>query len=175
MHQLDAALPHDALVVADMTIQSYWGVLYLDARRPGGFAYPMSGALGSGIPTALGVVAANPEAPVVVLVGDGGFLMGGHELATAQQNGLNMVVLLVNDSCFGVLKNYQMSTYGHSSSVDLRSPDFEQLAAGYGVAYRRIGSTAEAGDALRDALAGRVDRSALIELQAELAAPPQSI
>ena len=175
MHQLDVALPADALIVADMTIQSYWGVLYLDARRPGGFAYPMSGALGSGIPTALGAVAANPDAPVVVLVGDGGFLMGGHELATAQQNGLNMVVLLVNDSCFGVLKNYQMSAYGHSSSVDLRSPDFEQLAGAYGVAYRRIGSTAEAGAALREALSVRAGGSTLIELQAELAAPPQSI
>jgi acetolactate synthase I/II/III large subunit len=175
MHQLDVALPDDAIVVADMTIQSYWGVLYLDARRPGGFAYPMSGALGSGIPTALGAVAANPEAPVVVLVGDGGFLMGGHELATAQQNGLNMVVLLVNDSCFGVLKNYQMSAYGHASSVELASPDFEHLAAAYGAGYRRIESTAGAGEALREAIAGRSERSWLIELQAELAAPPQSI
>jgi len=175
MHQLDAALPDDALVIADMTIQSYWGVLYLDARRPGGFAYPMSGALGSGLPTALGAVAANPDAPVVVLAGDGGFLMGGHELATAQQNGLHFVTLLVNDSCFGVLKNYQMSAYGHSSSVDLRSPDFEQLAAGYGVGYRRIEDTSRAGDALREAIAGLDGGCRLIELQAELAAPPQSI
>ena len=45
MHQLDMALPDDAIVVGDMTIQAYWGVLYLDARRPGGFCYPMSGAL----------------------------------------------------------------------------------------------------------------------------------
>ena len=48
-------------VIADMTILGYWAVLYLDARRPGGFVYPMSGALGSGIPTALGAVAANPD------------------------------------------------------------------------------------------------------------------
>ena len=175
MHQLDVALPDDALVVADMTIQSYWGVLYLDARRPGGFAYPMSGALGSGPPTALGVVAANPGTPVVVLVGDGGFLMAGHELATAQQNGLHFVTLLVNDSCFGVLKNYQMSAYGHSSSVDLTSPDFEKLAAGYGVGYRRIAAAAEAGGALREAIAGLAGGCSVIELQAELAAPPQSI
>ena len=175
MHQLDAALPDDALVVADMTIQSYWGVLYLDARRPGGYAYPMSGALGSGLPSALGAVAANPDAPVVVLAGDGGFLMGGHELATAQQNGLHFVTLLVNDNAFGVLKNYQMSAYGHSSSVDLRSPDFEQLAAGYGVGYRRIEDTSQVGDALREAIAGLGGGCQLIELQTELAAPPQSI
>ena len=137
MHQLDAALPDDAIVVADMTIHGYWGVLYLDARRPGGFCYPMSGALGSGIPTALGNVAANPGSPTVVLVGDGGFLMGGHELVTAQQNGLHFVTLLVNDACFGVLKNYQMEAYGRSTAVELRSPDFEQLAAAYGVGYRR--------------------------------------
>jgi acetolactate synthase-1/2/3 large subunit len=175
MHQLDAVLPDDALIVADMTIQSYWAVLYLDARRPGGFAYPMSGALGSGIPTALGVVAANPGAPVVVLTGDGGFLMAGHELATAQQNGLHFVTLLVNDSCFGVLKNYQIEAYGHASGVDLRSPDFEHLAAAYGAGYRRIDDTAQAGDALREAIAARSEGCQLIELQAELAAPPQSI
>jgi thiamine pyrophosphate-dependent acetolactate synthase large subunit-like protein len=126
-------------------------------------------ALGSGLPTALGAVAANPDAPVVVLAGDGGFLMGGHELATAQQNGLHFVTLLVNDSCFGVLKNYQMSAYGHSSSVELRSPDFEQLAAGYGVGYRRIEDTSQAGDALREAIAGLDGGCRLIELQAELA------
>jgi len=175
MHQLDAALPDDAIVVADMTIQAYWGVLYLDARRPGGFCYPMSGALGCGIPTALGTAAAHPGSATVVLVGDGGFLMGGHELATAQQNGLHVVTLLVNDQCYGVLKNYQMAAYGHSSSVDLRSPDFERLAAGYGVRYRRVESTGEVGDALREAIAGLAEGCWLIELQAQLQAPPQSL
>ena len=131
MHQLDVALPDDAIVVSDMTIQGYWGVLYLDARRPGGFCYPMSGALGSGIPTALGTAAAHPDSPTVVLVGDGGFLMGGHELATAQQNGLHFVTLLVNDRCYGVLKNYQMSAYGHSTAR--RSQLARLRAAGGGI------------------------------------------
>ena len=101
--------------------------------------------------------------------------MGGHELATAQQNGLHFVTLLVNDRCYGVLKNYQMSAYGHSTAVDLRSPDFEQLAAAYGVGYRRIESTADAGAALREAIDGLAERCRLIELQAELQAPPQSL
>ncbi|MDX6553005.1 MAG: Thiamine pyrophosphate enzyme C-terminal binding domain, partial [Gaiellales bacterium] len=83
--------------------------------------------------------------------------------------------LLVNDSCFGVLKSYQVSAYGHSSDVDLRSPDFEALARGYGVTYRRIGSTGEAGGAVAEAVARLAEGSTLIELQAELKAPPQSI
>jgi acetolactate synthase-1/2/3 large subunit len=175
MRQLDAAVPGDGLVVADMTIQGYWAVLYFDARRPGGLSYPMAGALGSAIPMSLGVAAANPASPVVALVGDGGFLMGGHELLTAQQSGLHVAVLLVNDSCFGVLKNYQMEAFGRPMSVELNSPDFEQLAAGYGVGYRRVASVAQVGEALRDAIAGLSDRSTIVELQAELAVPPQSI
>jgi thiamine pyrophosphate-dependent acetolactate synthase large subunit-like protein len=68
-----------------------------------------------------------------------------------------------------------MSAYGHSTAVDLSSPDFEQLAAAYGVSYRLIAGTADAGAALREALAGLSQGCWLIELQAELQAPPQSL
>ena len=50
LRALDERFPDGAIIVSDMTILGYWGVLYLDAKRPGGFAYPMSGALGSGDP-----------------------------------------------------------------------------------------------------------------------------
>ena len=175
IRQIEDALPDDAVAVSDMTILGYWGVLYQDAKVPGGFCYPMSGALGSAMPTSLGVVAADPGRPVVAIVGDGGFQMGGHELATAAQNGLHFVTLLVNDSCFGVLRNYQMEAYGRATAVELRGPDFESMAAGYGVGYRRVTNAAEVGDALRDAIAALGERGTLIELQAELAVPPQSL
>ena len=174
MHEL-AGLPADALVISDMTILGYWGVLYWDAGRPGGFRYPMSGALGSAMPSALGAVAANPGSPVVALVGDGGFQMGGHELATARQNGLHFVTVLVNDSCFGVLKNYQLAAYGRTTAVELQPPDFEALARGYGVEYRRAADASSVGALLEEAIAGLGANSTLIELQAELLAPPQSV
>ena len=173
--ELQGSLPDGTLVVSDMTIFGYWGVLYLDATRPGGFAYPMAGALGSGIPSALGAVAANPDVPTVVLIGDGGFLMGGHELATARQNGLNMVVVLVNDSSYGVLKNYQMAAYGRTTAVDLVSPDFGLLAEGYGIRYQAISGPGELAGALADAYAALPGATTLIELQQALGAPPQSI
>ena len=172
---LDRRLPDAAFVISDMTILGYWAVLYLDARRPGGFAYPMSGALGSAMPSALGVAAANPGDPVLAVVGDGGFLMGGHELVTAQQNGLHFATLLVNDSCFGVLRNYQLNATGRLVGVELRSPDFGKLAEGYGVGYRRIERAAELADALDWAFAELATRCAVIELAAELRVPGQSI
>ena len=172
---LDQSLPDDALIVSDMTILGYWGVLYLDAKRPGGFAYPMSGALGSGVPTALGTVAANPDAVTVVLVGDGGFLMGGHELVTAQQNGFNQIVLLVNDRCYGVLRNYQVQSGRKPVGVSLNSPDFSKLAEGYGIGYRHITTAGELTGALEWALAEVANGSVLIEFEGELRAPGQSV
>ena len=68
-----------------------------------------------------------------------------------------------------------MEAYGRATAVELRGPDFERLAAGYGVGYRRVTSAAEVGDALRDAIAALAERGTLIELQAELAVPPQSL
>ncbi len=175
LHALDQALPDGAIVVSDMTILGYWGVLYLDAKRPGGFAYPMSGALGSGISTGLGTVAANPGSPTVVLVGDGGFLMGGHELVTAQQHGLHQITLLVNDRCYGVLRNYQLQSGRRPVAVELNSPDFSKLAEGYGIGYRRITTAAELAEALEWALGEVATRSVMIEFEGELRAPGQSI
>jgi thiamine pyrophosphate-dependent acetolactate synthase large subunit-like protein len=172
---LDRELPASAIVVSDMTILGYWAVLYLDARRPGGFVYPMSGALGSGMPTALGVVAANPSDPVLVVCGDGGFLMAGHELVTAEQNGLHHVTLLVNDASYGVLKGYQMRASGRTTGVELRSPDFGKLAEGYGVGYRRVTGPDELAGALRWAFSELPRGSAVVELAAELVAPGQAL
>jgi thiamine pyrophosphate-dependent acetolactate synthase large subunit-like protein len=172
---IDGGLPGSAIVISDMTILGYWAVLYLDAKHPGGFVYPMSGALGSAMPSALGVVAANPDAPALAIVGDGGFLMAGHELVTAQQNGLYFATLLVNDRCYGVLKNYQLNSTGRTIGVELDSPDFGKLADGYGVGYRRIESAAELPEALAWALAELPRRCAVVELAAELQAPGQSV
>jgi acetolactate synthase-1/2/3 large subunit len=172
---LDHALPDSAIVISDMTILGYWTVLYLDGRRPGGFVYPMSGALGSGMPSALGAVAANPGDPVLVVCGDGGFLMAGHELVTAQQNGLHFATLLVNDASYGVLKGYQMRATGRTVGVDLDSPDFGKLADGYAVAYRRITGAEELADAVRWALAELPSRCSVVELAAELVSPGQAI
>ena len=135
MHALHDALPEDAIVIADMTVCAYWAALYLDGKRPGSFVYPASGALGCGVPLALGTAAAHPDRPTVAIVGDGGFLMGGHELLTAAAEGLPFVTLVVNDSAYGILRNYQETMFGRTVAVELNAPDFAGLAAACGVRH----------------------------------------
>ena len=122
------------------------------------------------------MVAANPDAPTLVIVGDGGFLMAGHELVTAQQNGLHFATLLVNDRCYGVLKNYQMNSTGRTGRRRARLARLRQ--AGRRLRRRlpahRVGRRSSP-DALDWALAELPSRCAVIELAAELKAPGQSV
>jgi acetolactate synthase I/II/III large subunit len=174
MRVLHDTLPEDAIVVADMTVAAYWAALYLDAKRPGAFVYPSSGALGCGIPLALGTAAANPDRPTVVIAGDGGFLMAGHELLTARAEGLAFVTLVVNDSAYGILRNYQETMFGRTVAVELNAPDFERLAGACGVRYLRAESVAGLGPVLGEAVADR-SGPVLVELRAALRAPGQSV
>ena len=112
---------------------------------------------------------------MVAIVGDGGFQMGGHELATAAQNGLHFVTLLVNDELLRRAPELPDGGLRPGDRGRGAGADFESMAAGYGVGYRRVTGAAEVGDALREAIAALGERGTLIELQAELAVPPQSL
>jgi acetolactate synthase-1/2/3 large subunit len=110
----------------------------------------------------------------VVVCGDGGFLMAGHELLTARAEGLAFVTLVVNDSAYGILRNYQETLFGRTVAVELNAPDFEQVAAACGVRYLRAAGIAELAGVLQTAIADR-SGPVLVELQAALRAPGQSV
>src|SRR5262249_21286704 len=102
---LRRALPADAIVAADVTRLAYITMVELPLDEPRTFLHPAGAvAMGYAVPAALGAKAAFPGRKVVAVVGDGGFLMSAMELATAVQEGLPVVVLLVNDSCLTLIK-----------------------------------------------------------------------
>ena len=92
------------------------------------------------MPAAIGAKLAQPDQPVVLLSGDGGFLFNCQELAIAVQFGVPIVVLLFNDSAYGVLKPQQEKRYGRTNAVDLVNPDFMMLARAFGVDSQRVES-----------------------------------
>jgi acetolactate synthase-1/2/3 large subunit len=101
------------------------------------------GTLGFGFPTALGVKAAHPDRPVVAICGDGGFMFGMQELATAVQYRLGVIALIFNNNSFGnVRRDQQRAFEGRVLGADLVNPDFMQLAAAFGVGGARVESPA---------------------------------
>lgn len=124
------------------------------------------GTLGFGFPTALGVKAANPDRAVVSVTGDGGFMFGMQELATAAQYGIGLVTLVFNNNAFGnVRRDQQMGFGGRLVGADLVNPDFMQLAESFGITGYRVSTPEE----LKPVLAKAIDdnKPVLIEVSTE--------
>jgi acetolactate synthase I/II/III large subunit len=110
------------------------------------------------------------DRPVVCLAGDGDFLMTGQELATAVQEQLDVLILVVNNGMYGTIRMHQERHYpGRVIGTDLRNPDFVALARAYGAHGALVERSEEIADALDEALG--CGRPALIELRVD----PQAI
>ena len=161
-------LPENGILCDEMTQAGYvsWFGFPFHAPRTlitSGF----SGTLGAGFPTALGVKVAMPDRPVVALTGDGGFLFGGAELATAMQFGINLVTVLFNNSSYGnVLRDQRRLFQGRDSGSMLRNPDFQMYAKSFGVPSWRVNDAEGLRGALREALAA--NSPALIEVMTDI-------
>jgi acetolactate synthase I/II/III large subunit len=146
--------PRESVVVRDATVPAYvWGDRLLPIVAPRTSVRPASAAIGPGLPLALGA-AAGTGRPVVLIAGDGGFMLHVGELVTAVQHELPVVICLFNDRGYGVLRGIEARQFdGRNFGVDLATPDFPALAASMGVPATRVASPAEFEPAFRDAIA----------------------
>lgn len=174
--RLRAAMPRDALWVRDVTLHNgSWGNKAFPMYGPHDGMFPIGLGIGQGLPLGIGAaVAAHATGrKVVMMAGDGGFAMNMTELWTAVQERLDIVVLVMNDGGYGVIKHIQDSVYGGRRHYgDLLSPDFVRLAALAGMPHWKVGAAQELGDKVGQALAMRgpamveVDMAAIGEFPA---------
>lgn len=93
---------------------------------------PTSGAMGYGIPAATAAKLAEPSRQVVCFAGDGCFQMNGQELGTIMQNGLDPLIIVVNNGIYGTIRMHQEREFpGHAYGTELQNPDFAALARAY--------------------------------------------
>jgi acetolactate synthase I/II/III large subunit len=136
------ALPRHGIVVGELSqvgFTSYFGYPVLAPRTY--ISEGFQGTLGFGFQTALGVKAAHPDAPVVSITGDGGFMFGVQELATAAQYGIGLITLLFNNRAYGNVMRDQRERFGNRLiGAALHNPDFMALAKAFGVKGHRTSS-----------------------------------
>ena len=107
---------------------------------------------------------AHPDTPVVSITGDGGFLFGVQELATAAQYGIALVTLVFNNAAYGNVLRDQRTRYGNRViGAALDNPDFMLLAKSFGVEGHRVASPAALAPVLRKAI--RAKAPVLIEIE----------
>ena len=147
-------LPPEAIVATDAGNFYGWLARYYRFRKPRTFVGPTSGAMGYGLPAAIGAKLARPDVPVVAWAGDGGFLMTMTELETAVRTGANVVALVFDNARYGTIRMHQERVYpGRVVATDLSTPDLAKAAEAFGAAGFRVSSDAEIEDALAAALA----------------------
>jgi acetolactate synthase-1/2/3 large subunit len=149
---IEATLPADALWVRDITLSnSIWGNRRPMLNRPGRAIHAVGGGIGQGLAHAIGAASASGRS-TLALIGDGGFMLNVGELATAVEAGVPMVVLLMNDRGYGVIRNIQDAAYGgRRGYTDLHTPDFGTLVSSMGARHARLTSLTDAQDRLRAA------------------------
>ena len=150
--------------VRDITLSnSIWGnrAVPLTGSRQG--VHSLGGAIGQGLPMAVGAALAEPGRRTVALVGDGGFALNLGELATAAQEKAPVTVLLMNDGGYGVIRNIQDARYGgRRHYADLLTPDFAALCTSMGVRHLKAASVEAFRQVLPKALEG--DGPAVLEI-----------
>jgi acetolactate synthase-1/2/3 large subunit len=160
---LAAALPEEAIVTTDVGSHKFLFGQFWPSRRPATFfmSNGLSG-MGYGLPAAIGAKLAMPDRPVLAAVGDGGFSMNSQELETARRVGAPILVAVLADSSYSLIRVGQRKRRLEAYGVDFDPIDSVLTARACGVRGYRVAGERELADCAREAL--RAGETAVIEI-----------
>jgi len=165
--ELQKQISDDAVIVTDAGNFSSWLHRHFLFGAHHSLIGAVAGAMGMGVPAAVAAALRQPERQVITLVGDGGFMMTGNELATAVQYGLPVKIILSDNGAYGTIRAHQEKRFpGRVSATNLNNPDFALMATAFGA----LGITVESTDDIESALTKALDHPgpALINIRSSL-------
>jgi len=137
MKQLSAYLPEDTVVIADVGLHKVWVSRWYHPKLPNRtIIYNGLASMGASLPGAIGSRLAEPNSPVVVVSGDGGFLMNSQELETAHRLGIAFTVIIFNDRRYRLIAKKQHDAGLAVTQITFTNPDFKLYAQSFGIDYR---------------------------------------
>jgi len=155
MVEIDRLSAGEAIVTADVGQHQMWAAQFIRFNHPrhwicsGGL-----GAMGFGLPAAVGAQFARPDKLVIAVLGDGGFQMSIPELATIASHGLPLKIVICNNGYLGMVRQWQTLFYNNRlCAVTMEAfPDIEKLGAAYGIPARSVDRPEQLAPALQVAL-----------------------
>lgn len=155
VHDIRQVMPQDGIVCLDNGMYKIWfarnyrthvaNTLLLDNALA---------TMGAGLPSAMMAAMLYPERRVMAVCGDGGFMMNSQEMETAVRLGLNLVVVILNDSAYGMIRWKQAVDEFPDFGLTFGNPDFVRYAEAYGAKGSRVSEAAELAPTLEAAFAG---------------------
>lgn len=163
IEHFNISVPKESVMVSDAGTFGRWITRYYRFNAPNTELSPVSGAMGYGVPGGIGAQVANPDDPVFVWVGDGGFLMTGNECAVIVQEKLPVKLIVCDNNCWGSILVHQQKTFeGWDFGTRLESPDFAAIGRGFGMPAWTVSKTEDFAGALEEMMA--VDGPAMLHL-----------
>lgn len=148
-----AVMPDDGVVALDNGMYKLWFTRNYPAYQPNTLLVDNAlASMGAGLPSAMAARLIYPDRKILAVCGDGGFMMNSQELETAVRLKLNLVVLILNDNGFGMIKWKQQGTGMESFGLDFGNPDFVKYAESYRASGLRLKSAGELQSVLKKAL-----------------------
>ena len=161
-HEIDQALPEDAILVSDIGIHHNWLIQFCHPRRPDSLIGSMGfGPMGFGVAGVLGAKLAAPGRPCVSVCGDGAFFMHASVLGTAVEYNLPVVWVVWNNYAYASIRGLQRGYLGgrelvtdfhHPETGEPYNPDFAAMARAAGVEGVRVEKAADLAEAVEQAI-----------------------
>lgn len=135
-------LPGNAIICADIGQNQMWAAQSILLRKNMRFLTQGGmGAMGSALPMAVGASFAYPGRTIIAVCGDGGFQLNSQELQTVYHHGLPVKIIIMNNSCYGMVRQFQKQYFNsvfQSTVIGYSFPDFRKLALAYKIKALRI-------------------------------------
>lgn len=148
------AMPDNGILCLDNGMYKLWFARYYRCTQPNTLLLDNALAtMGAGLPSAMAAKMVHPDRKVIAVAGDGGFMMNSQEIETAVRLKLDLVILLLRDDAYGMIKWKQANMKFQNFGMDMGNPDFVRYAESYGAIGHRPASTAEFGPLLAKCLA----------------------
>lgn len=148
-----SVMPDDGIIALDNGIYKIWFARNYAARQPNTVLLDNAlASMGAGLPSAMAAKLVHSDRKVMAVCGDGGFMMNSQELETAVRMGLDLVVVILNDSGYGMIKWKQQDMKFKDFGLDFANPDFVKYAEAYGAKGYRVESTEALAPILNDCL-----------------------
>jgi acetolactate synthase-1/2/3 large subunit len=137
-------MPDDGILALDNGIYKIWFARNYQARQPNTVLLDNAlASMGAGLPSAMAACLVHPDRKVMAICGDGGYLMNAQDLETAVRLQLNLVILVLNDGAYGMIKWKQTHMGFADFGLDFKNPDFVMHAESYGASGHRLKSVSE--------------------------------
>jgi acetolactate synthase-1/2/3 large subunit len=132
-------MPDTGIICLDNGVYKIWFALNYPAHAPNTVLLDNALAtMGAGLPSAMAAHLVHPQEKVMAICGDGGFMMNSQELETAVRLGMNLIVLILRDDAYGMIKWKQAGMGFNDFGLDYGNPDFVLYAQAYGANGYRV-------------------------------------